>query len=89
MIKNIRTKREPWPKGKKRMMATKKEREGKRERSMAHGESEQGEREKEMAKERMCEKDGKGKKTVINRKKVRKKRESNGTRERVRSSRTK
>jgi len=56
---------------------------------MAHGERKQGEREKEMARERMCENDGKGKRAMTEGRKVRKKGESNGTRERTRSPRRK
>jgi len=40
-----------------------------------------------MAKERVCEKDGRGKRAMTEGRKVRKKGESNGTRERERSPR--
>jgi len=63
-------------------MAEERKRGGKGERSMTHGEREQGEREKKTAKEKVCEKDSKKNRTMIEGKKVRKKGESNGTRER-------
>jgi hypothetical protein len=66
-------------------MAEERKRGGKGERSMAHGEKEQGEREKKMAKEKVCEKDGRRNRAMIKGKRVCKKGESNGTRERPRS----
>ncbi len=68
--------------GKRESDGQREKKRGQRERSMTHGEREQGEREKKTAKEKVCEKDGRKNRAMIEGKKVRKKGKSNGTKER-------